>query len=49
MKEKKPIDDIVDIAKQFVGYFEDVEEKIKTKESDIRDINESYKIKGSSR
>ena len=45
MKTNKPIDDIVDIAKQFVGYFEEVEEKIKIKETNLRDINESYNIK----
>ena len=39
MDKKETIDDILNIAKQFVGYFEEVEEKSKIEEVSL-DIKE---------
>ena len=39
MKKNRPIDDIVNIAKQFVDYFEEVEEQERVTKTYIDNIN----------
>ncbi len=36
MTNDKPVDDVLDIVKQFVNFFEDVEEKINTQDEEVK-------------
>ncbi len=46
MDKSEKVDDILNIAKQFVGYFEEVEEKSKLDTTNLNDMSKMDKDMG---